>query len=137
MKRALIELDPEIEVDGFGQYVHFKEKYLQGKEMSDFFDLMITDAFDKKLDVWEAVLTCDEIWVDSSYIGNSGRLLTQMLQMALENGIKDKKLINMNKYTDVMWHIADDQRELIRALSTQNNIDFVYADEPEYKKLFI
>jgi hypothetical protein len=132
MKRALIELDGAIRTGFCGQYETWKDKYLPEKDMGTFFDTIITDAYENKVKVWDAIIQCDEIWVDSSYVGDSGRLLVKMLDNADKFHIKDKKLINMNDYSDVCWHIPEDAKVLIKRLKS-NNIEFIYADDIEYK----
>jgi len=132
MKRALIELDGRID-DGFcGQYSFWKEKYLPNDSMDSFFTTIVTDAYERKMEVWQAILDNDEIWVDSSYIGDSGRLLVKMLDSADKFKLSNKVLINMNNWVDVAWHIPDDAKILIKRLEA-NNIKFVYADEIGYQ----
>lgn len=132
MKRALIELDGIIDTGFCGQFSRWKDKYLPNMEMSDFFDTIITDAYDNKLAVWQAILDSDEIWIDSSWIGDSGRLLVKMLDNADKFKISNKTVINMRDYTRTSWHLPDDARVLIDRVKV-NNVVFVYSDDLEYK----
>jgi len=130
-KRCLIELDGSINTGFCGQYQFWKDKYLPNKTMKSFFNIIITEAYDNKLKVWDAIVASKEIWVDSSYVGDSGRLLVQMLDNADKFKLRDKVLINMNEYSDVCWHLPEDAKVLIQRLKT-NNIKFIYADSREY-----
>lgn len=132
MSRALIELDGRIDAGFCGQYTFWKDKYLPDAKMEDFFKTIVTDAYINKIEVWQAIINNDEIWVDSCYIGDSGRLLVQMLDNADKFGIRDKTVINMNYWSDVAWHIPEDAKVLIKRLEI-NNIQFIYADDDEYK----
>lgn len=131
--RVLIENDSVVDSDDFGQYCHWKEKYLPNNELSFFFGRIITDASDRPIDVWEAILWADEIWIDSSFIGDSERLLNKMLTTAIENSIKNKTVINMRERNDVGWHISEETALLIQAAKKQG-IDFIYSDSKDYRK---
>lgn len=129
IKRCFIEND--FELDEFDC-----EDFLEstGKSINLIFSSIVGNASENKQKVWEAIQAHDEIWVSTSFVGNSGILLTEMLLLAQHKNIKNKTLINIRNFSDVAWHIDKVQKELMSTLAKKNVIKFIFRDNKEFKK---
>lgn len=123
MKRVLIEIGSKL--SNYTEQIIIRD--------CKFFDKVIIHANSVPLDVLEAIMAHDEIWIDTFFIGDSGRLLDVMILKAIELEIKNKTIINVNDYTKVMWHLTDTYNNNFDAL-TKNNINFIYGDDILYYK---
>lgn len=128
IKRCFIEND--FELDEFDC-----EDFLEstGKSIDLIFSSIVGNASDNKKKVLEAILAHDEIWVSTSFLGDSGTLLTEMLLLAQHKNIKNKTLINIRNYSDAVWHLDNIQKELMATLAKKNVIKFVFRDDKAFK----
>lgn len=131
-KRCLIENELTIDTGWCGQFERFKNDLLPNEEMEDFFNIIIVDASGHKVETLHAIMNSDEIWIDSSFVGESGRLLVMMLDKAVELDIKNKTIINMREFSDVAWHLPEEARPLIKSLKEKGN-KFIYSDSKDYE----
>jgi hypothetical protein len=124
MKRCFIEVD--LTVDDFD--IDWIEDRIDRK-WDEFFNETITDAARLMPATWNAIKKHDEIWYNSSFIGPSGNLLMEMLEMAIKSHLKDKKVINLH---DSNTQIKGAAVDLINKLSKENNIQFIFRDSDDY-----
>lgn len=124
MKRCFIEVDPK--VDEFD--VEWIEDRIDCK-WDEFFNITVTDANRLKPATWKAIKESDEIWYNSSFIGRSGELLIEMLEMGVNSGLINKKVINLHDSKTQAHSMAID---LMNKLSAENNIQFLFSDSPNY-----
>jgi hypothetical protein len=95
----------------------------------EFFQTTVTDAARLKAATWKAIKEHDEIWYSSSFIGDSGRLLMEMVEMAINANIKNKKVINLH---DSNTQITGKAVDLILKLKDENNIEFIFSNSENF-----
>lgn len=127
LKKCFIEND--FEIDDFDAE-YFKEK--TGKNHKRIFNKIITEAHEKPKEVFKAIQKHDEIWVSTSFVGESGDMLTAMLKLTIDGNIKNKTIVNLREYKDVAWHLTEEQITMIRKVQSKNKIKFIFRDD--YKK---
>lgn len=125
IKRCFIEND--FELDDY-DIEYFQQK--TGNDVKDIFNI-IGNAFENKEKTWNAILAHDEIWLSSSFVGDSGELFSQMLKSAIKAKLKNKTIINIRNFSDVAWHLTEEHREMMRKLY-KNKVRFIFKDD--YKK---
>jgi len=121
--KVMIEIDEK-------PSLYFNEMILRD---SLFFNEHIFNAYQKPLEVLEAIIKYDQIWIDSRFIGDSSRLLNTMLSKCLELDVKNKTVINVapNK-KDCLFNLSSDSLKKMQKLLTNNNINFVFGDSEDF-----
>ena len=124
VKRCFIEVD--LTVSDFD--IEWIEDRV-GVKWDSFFQTTVTDAARLQPATWKAIKEYDEIWYNSSFIGESGRLLMEMIEMAVNANLKNKKVINLH---DSDTQITGKAVDLILKLQEENNIQFIFSNSENF-----
>lgn len=102
-------------------------------KFNTFFHLFIGEANNKKEIVLDAILNHDDIYVDTSYVGNSGDLFNEMMNACLNLNIKGKRIFNFRpvKYL----HMDGIDKDLYSKVA-KNNL-FYFRHDYSLNKTFI
>lgn len=135
-KSCFIENDTEID-DDFKSYLlntisHFTNN--KDLEFDKLFDFIITEAYMKKIEVWNAINECKYIFISTGFHGESAYLLDEMCELALANKIKDKVIINFRD-ADSPSNPTKKGIEMLKELQEKNNVKYVSKDTKAFEKI--
>lgn len=119
-KRAFIENDHKI-----GGIEKSLCQMLTHEHWDTAFECILSRAAQKPQLIWQIILAYNEIYISSRLSGESGNLLLEMIQKAIENGVRNKKIINLARKRDVEKILT---LEMEHQLAIQNII-FYFADD--------
>ena len=127
-KRVFIENDSECVWD------EDEKKEIEedmGMTFEKAFPLFIGDATERSEEVLKAIQECDDIFVETSYVGDSADLLNKMLEACVRLKIKGKRIFNFH-YAKNM-HMDSVNREWYWAVAKKNLFYFRYEYHPVKK----
>lgn len=85
---------------------------LQWERMNDYFetpivfDVLITNAYKNSVEAYEAILQADEIYAETSFLDDGGRLMDDLAYHLRIAGIKGKKFFIFKREEDLnLWRL--------------------------------
>lgn len=108
-----------------------------GKEYSKYITIEVCDAAEKdnRKKLWEAICSSQQIWIASSFVGESGLLFTDLLIRACDENLQNKIVFNLHD-RDAGWYIMPHQRALLSYLSINNGFQMHFGRTEIKRVLF-
>lgn len=135
-KTCFIENDSEIDKYEEG-YILGSIELATGREdlvFDQLFDITITEASQRQKEVWDSILKSDYIFIDTAFIGDSGRLLEEMCEMALVKKIGNKSIVNFRN-SDTHLFMTERGINMLQTLKERHNVQYVAKDTPEFVEI--
>lgn len=101
-------------------------------DFNKLFDVIITNAHQKELDVWSAISKCEYIFISTSFCGYSAGLLEDMCKLALKQRIKNKYIINFRD-SDSPIHATYNGIRMLKIIQARNNVKYITQDSVEFE----
>ncbi len=114
-KRVFIENDLDWDFRDDDEVEELEQDF--GLTIKELFPLFIGEASEKVDVVLKAIIENDDIFIQTSFVGNSSQLFNKMLQACVELKIKGKRIFNFlpSKYltmdgvsAELYWKVAKD-----------------------------